>query len=384
MTETDPFSDPQRTMLGNFRFFTGSGDLDPRISVQTLDRLRQHASLSQEDGAAFDLLRQTLESTGRLTYGWTPQESNFLDGNPESRWLDYVIFRHKFLTYPTQRRLPEFPLYVLVEPISVCNLRCVMCYQIDKTFTKKPYMGNMDLGLFRSIIDQLEDGGTRALTMAARGEPTLHPHFGALLDYVGGKFLEFKMNTNATKLTEDICHKILSSDIGELVFSIDAHEKRLYEEIRVRGNFDDVLRNVRMFQEIRSKHYPDSKLRTRVSGMFLGPEQDADGFVRFWSELADNVGYAHVRNQWDTYANRIEPDNLEPCRFLWDRMYVWFDGTCNPCELDYKSTLSPGSAKTMTIRQIWHGPKYEALREAHAKGRRTQHSPCDRCGWCSL
>lgn len=371
-------------MVGNFRFFTGSGDLDPRITIQTLDRLRPQCMLSPEDVEAFDLLRANLTETGSLTFNWTPQESNFLDGNPESKWLDYVIFRHKFLTYPKRRKVPDFPFYVLVEPVSTCNLRCVMCYQIDTTFTRKPYMGVIDLDLFRTIIDQLEAGGTRALTMAARGEPTMHPKFGELLDYASGKFLEFKMNTNATKLTEDICHKILSSDLRELVFSIDAHEKRLYEEIRVRGNFDEVLRNVRMFQKIRSKHYPDSGLRTRVSGMFVRPEQDADGFTKFWSELADNVGYAHIRNQWNTYANPLQPNNIEPCALLWDRMYIWFDGTCNPCELDYKSTLSPGSIKTNTIREIWHGAKYEALRETHGSNRRTENSPCDRCGWCTF
>ena len=29
-------------------------------------------------------------------------------------------------------------LYLLIEPVSTCNLRCPFCFQTDKTFTKKP------------------------------------------------------------------------------------------------------------------------------------------------------------------------------------------------------------------------------------------------------
>ena len=32
----------------------------------------------------------------------------------------------------------------------------------------------------------------------------------------------------------------------------------------------------------------------------------------------------------------------EPCSDLWRRMFIWWDGVVNPCDSDYKSTLSVG------------------------------------------
>ena len=64
--------------------------------------------------------------------------------------LDYLIYRYKFQLYPKKRIVSKFPIYILIEPTSVCNLRCTMCFQVDKTFTKKKYMGFMDLNLYKN------------------------------------------------------------------------------------------------------------------------------------------------------------------------------------------------------------------------------------------
>ena len=67
----------------------------------------------------------------------------------------------------------EVPLYLLIEPVSTCNLRCPFCFQVDKTFTRKPYMGTMNIDLFKKIIDEANEIGVGAITLASRGEPTL-------------------------------------------------------------------------------------------------------------------------------------------------------------------------------------------------------------------
>ena len=107
-----------------------------------------------------------------------------------------------------------------------------MCYQSDKEFTKKSngHMGRMKFDLFRQIIDEISTNGTKALTMAARGEPLLHKELPKFIEYASGKFFEFKINTNAMLLDEKMSRVILESDLNELVFSIDAHTADVYEE----------------------------------------------------------------------------------------------------------------------------------------------------------
>jgi len=360
------------------QFLTSTSDTQHFILPIIAEQMTQ-ADLSTEDEVIAKMIIENLEKFATMPFNWTPQEDNFIALQPENRWLKYLIYRYKFKNYPKNQIVADFPFYILVEPISTCNLRCVMCFQIDKTFTKKPFMGIMPLDLFKRVVDEAVEGGTAALTLASRGEPTLHPKLADMLSYASGKFFDLKINTNATKLTEDLCHQILSSGVNEMVFSIDAYEKDLYEEIRIRGNFNEVLANIKRFHDIRARDYPNSLLSTRVSGVKFRPDQNSEGFKAFWSEITDHVAYVNIENRWDTYNNDVDPELAHPCNNMWERFYVWFDGTCNPCDSDYKSYLSPGKLQNSSIREIWHSDAFSHMRETHSSGNRQDLVPCDRC-----
>mgnify|MGYP001189788994 CR=1 FL=1 len=310
----------------------------------------------------------------------SPQEIHFLESNKQETWAEYLIFRYKMNYFPKQKIVYDFPVYLLIEPVSACNLRCIMCFQIDETFTSNnKFMGMIDFELFKKIIDDAVAGGTKAITLASRGEPTLHPKLGEMLEYCSGKFFELKINTNATRLNEKLIHQILKTGVTTVVFSIDSYEKNEFEKIRVKGVFEQVLNNVKQFKEIKDTFYPDSRCETRVSGVKIDKNQDPVKFNNFWKKYVDNVVMVEMENRWDTYHNPKDIMASGPCNYLWERMYIWHDGTCNPCDVDYKSELSIGSVKEKSIKEIWNGKKFQQLRESHLNGKRTTLYPCDRC-----
>ena len=255
-----------------------------------------------------------------------------------------------------------------------------MCFQIDESFTNDSnFMGSMELELFKKIIDEAVEGGTKAITLASRGEPTLHPKLGDMLEYCAGKFFELKINTNGTRLNDTLIHKILKSGVTNMVFSIDSYTKNEYESIRVKGIFEQVLQNVKRFKEIKEKFYPKSGCETRVSGVKVDKKQSPNKFKNFWKDYVNNVVMVEMENRWDTYHNPKEIMANGACNYLWERMYVWYDGLCNPCDIDYKSELSVGSIKDESIKEIWNGQKFTELRNIHLNGKRNKVYPCDRC-----
>ncbi len=68
----------------------------------------------------------------------------------------FLFYRYRYEVFPQQFQLDEFPPCLQIEPTSICNYRCVFCYQIDPSFNKKSngMMGTMSLGLFKSLIDE--------------------------------------------------------------------------------------------------------------------------------------------------------------------------------------------------------------------------------------
>jgi len=296
------------------------------------------------------------------------------------RWLRFIGYRYRFKVYPKRRILSDFPIVLLVEPTSVCNLRCQMCFQSDESFFRdRAFLGRMEFGLFQRIIDEMAAHGCDALVLASRGEPTLHPRFADMLSYAAPRVLDVKVNTNATRLDEALCHRVLQAEPAVVVFSIDSAEPAQYEEIRKGASFPHVFENVRRFRDIRAKQYPHSRTVTRVSATLFRSDQDAQQIRSFWSDFVDQVAVHTAWPFWDSYGAPVS-EVTNPCGLLWERMYVWWDGVCNPCDIDYKSMLALGKLDHQTtIREIWLGERAHELRGLHGSGRKNSCTPCDRC-----
>ena len=317
--------------------------------------------------------------SGAACFRLSPNVVEEINGLAPEDLPRYIVHRYRYEMFPQQRVLDDFPPYLQIEPSSICNYRCVFCFETDKTFTKKSngYMGSMNLDTFKRVVDDAM-GKVEFISLASRGEPLLCPEIEPMLAYTHGKFLNLKLNTNASLLDESKCHAILQSGVKTLVFSADAAAEPLYSKLRVNGKLSNVLANIERFQRIRSTEYPESGIITRVSGVKMSADQDLDDMQKVWGDLVDQVAFVNY-NPWEnTYLRRMD-DVVAPCSDLWRRMFVWWDGKVNPCDVDYKSTLSVGSFGEQSLSDLWRSPGYTALREAHLNSRRKSVSPCNRC-----
>ena len=293
----------------------------------------------------------------------------------------FLFYRYRYEMFPQRLQIDEFPPCLQIEPASICNYRCLFCYQIDEEFTKKNngMMGMMPLDLFKRVIDEAQ-GKCEAVTLASRGEPLICPDFGPMIKYAGGKFLALKLNTNAWFLNEKLCYAILEAGVNTVVFSADAASEPTYSRLRVNGNLEKVYANIKKFRDIREKYFPESKVITRVSGVKVPSADSLEDMGKFWGELVDQVAFVNY-NPWENSYKQVVNEITTPCSDLWRRMFVWWDGTVNPCDVDFKSTLSIGNLKSDSLSGLWKSSKYTSLRESHQEKKRSQCEPCARCAF---
>jgi MoaA/NifB/PqqE/SkfB family radical SAM enzyme len=226
-------------------------------------------------------------------------------------------------------------------------------------------------------VDEAQ-GQVEAVNIASRGEPLLHPLIGKMLAYVAGKFVALKLNTNGWFLNEATAHALLACDLMTLVISADAASEPAYSQLRVGGTLERVLRNVRTFRQLRDTQYPKSRLLLRVSGVKVEGTPELEEMKQVWGELADQVCFT-AYNPWENvYAKEVN-DIREPCTDLWRRMFVWWDGRVNPCDVDYRSNLSVGRFPDTGLSELWTGAEYTSLRQAHLSNLRGFCNPCKRC-----
>ena len=354
-----------------------------------LDNLQLHLNdkknslnLSQNEIQILEYIKKDLFESGtkkRPKFKLTPnvvkeiESLNFVD-IPR-----YLVHRYRYEIYPQLKIFDDFPPYLQIEPTSICNYRCTFCFQTDNEFNKRStgFMGHMKLETFKLLVDQAE-GNIEFISLASRGEPLLCPDIKEMLAYTRDKFLNLKINTNASLLDEQISHSILTSGVKTLVFSADAADENLYSKLRVNGKLDKILANIKRFQEIRIKNYPKSKIITRVSGVKISNQQNLDDMEKFWGSFVDQVAFVDYVPWENVYQSKYSGIQT-PCSDLWRRMFVWWDGKVNPCDVDYKSELSSGDIKNHNISELWKSNNYINLRKKHIENLRTTVSPCNKC-----
>ncbi len=284
---------------------------------------------------------------------WFKQEINWLKRHSLIFWIEYIFYRFKFRYFSKLHITTNFPIYLLIEPSSACNFKCPICFQSDLSFTDK---GFMDLNLFKNLVNQAKAGGTKAITLASRGEPLLNPQIDEMFKYLHQSgILDIKLNTNAYFLDKHI-KAILENEINEVVFSINTSDIS-----------EKVIENIKLFNKVRV-NYP--KTTTRIQFMITGIDKSK------WIKMANEVVFKKPFERWDSYNNKYL-GLKKPCNQLWRQMYVWYDGTVNPCDFDYKSYLKLGDAKTTSLKEIWQ-TKMREFQLDNLKNRE-KYNPCDKC-----
>ena len=372
-------------------FFSFSSISKDKDDLKILDRINsvyeEKKGFSILDGNDLKILEKVIKDLNNKEINQSSKEIFRLSRNVIDELISlnddqiskYLVHRYRYEIYPIIKKIDNYPPYLQIEPSSICNYRCVFCFETDKSFTNKKngFMGKMSVELFKQIIDQVV-GKVEFLSLASRGEPLANQDISEMLNYCRGKFLNLKVNTNASLMDEKKIHSILSGGVKTIVFSADAADEKLYAKLRVNGNLNKVLKNIENFQNIREKKYSDLKIITRVSGVKFSEEQNFDEMIKLWSGLVDQVAFVDY-NPWENSytkpVNKIE----NACSDLWRRMFVWWDGKVNPCDVDYKSYLSVGNIKNDTISKLWTSDVYNDYRNKHLSKQRSQISPCNSC-----
>lgn len=282
---------------------------------------------------------------------------------------------------------PEFPVHLDLETTYVCNLRCIMCtHGTPEKRPRRPAL--MDFELFRSVIDEGEKYGLRAIGLDQEGDPLLHPRLKEFIDYACSKGVsDIMINTNALVLDEHKTDMLLHSGLSRIHFSLDAYTKETYDKIRIGSDFDKVKNNILSFCE-RKRELEMELPVTRVSFVKMSiNEHELEDFVSFWSQHVDFIAIQEFNNPYpnDKNLEKLMPKSREKqddyhCTQPWFRMVVLTDGSVLPCCLiGYSRFMKVGDAHRAKLYDLWNSEKVKELRKIHKQGEFYKNSVCKLC-----
>ena len=275
-----------------------------------------------------------------------------------------------------------FPVEIVIEITSHCNLSCIMCSRKSSTRTS----GYMDFLLFKRIINQVKGYAELVYLSGGIGEPLMHPDLHDMIEYCVRNDVRVGVSTNATLLTAKKTDLILKNPPDILLLSLDGATKETVEKIRVGSKFEKTMENVCYF--LKEKHKRGAGKPFTIVQMVYMPENkdEEELFHRKWKAYkgADDVRFKkfvsfYGAERTPELAMSFDSQANLSCINPYRQLSIAFDGTVAFCCLDSDFKDPIGNVNSSSISELWNSKKMVAYRKLLAEGLKSQVPMCKEC-----
>lgn len=313
------------------------------------------------------------------------------------------IASHSSLAHskPTAASLPPRELEIFLDQNNKCNLKCKMCGFSDPRIQALPKY-DMPFWLFERIAQQVFPRA-RYVTLSCLTEPLMTRGFSERLDLLK----EFpvpvmEIVTNGMLLNESILAKTIDVSLTRLAISIDGARAETYEAIRIGARFERLLRNIRLFNQLRAERNtrtPALRLNWVLTENNIGefpaflalaqslqtdfvdirtvlPIKNAEyqgtkeqvfwnevkrcrAFLREWTQRTGIIDIGYLRTQPTVIEVFTENGERRTCVRPWNTLAIHANGDVHPC---MSWTRSPvGNLSRQSFEEIWNSSEIRAL-----------------------
>lgn len=193
-----------------------------------------------------------------------------------------------FHNFSQTTELPQYPLEVFLEISNVCDLKCAMCGTFSALDQWRFFhLKETERGFFDATKQtSLESVLKHAVLVHCfgYGEPTIHPNFKEIMDYISEFEVLIDFFTNGMHLTEDLCEFLVKKKVFRVYVSFSGSTKEDYENVYIGGNFETVLNGIKLLNKTKKKYksnYPQIEINS------LAFQHHVDKIVNFVNLMAN-------------------------------------------------------------------------------------------------
>lgn len=186
------------------------------------------------------------------------------------------------------------PFKLEMDLLNKCNLRCPMCMMSHPSHYRQTFK-RMPLDVFERLAEEVF-WHVKALSFTLGAEPLLHPQFARFLEIASRyRIPEIYAVTNGTLLTESTITAIITHGMHLLAVSIDAACPETYRKIRVGGDWDRLMHNLKVLQRIKRERGSEKPYLELAFVMMRSNIEELPAFVEMAAELgAYSVNTNHM------------------------------------------------------------------------------------------
>jgi len=278
---------------------------------------------------------------------------------------------------------PEYPVRLHIQTISYCNAHCLFCAYPE--VAGRVSHGIMEDAVYTKIIDEAAQYHPKRISLLLMNEPLLDRKLPERIRYakqrLGGE-TEVTITSNGSLLTPKIIDRLIDSGLDRIKISIQGLTKDTYEQI-MGLNYERTFQGINRLVDT-LKQRKASQPKVVLSMVNVGHNEDEiRKYKRHWRRKGIKATTVAFENKGGNIKEDISLhpfglQTMERCYRFNRCAYILYNGDVIPCCADWARTVVLGNVKEKSLREIWHGDRYQEFR---AKYVTAEIPECRDCVW---
>jgi MoaA/NifB/PqqE/SkfB family radical SAM enzyme len=263
----------------------------------------------------------------------------------------------------------------------------------------------MEPDLFFRIVDEIGKYIYR-INLYGFGEPFIYDKTLDMVRYAADHNISVAIASNFNIVNEEIMERIIQSGLEHLIVSIDGIDQTSYEKYKVGGDFNKVITNVRLFQNMKKKmrsklpfvdwQFVIMKHNAQMRKQAKAMAQELGIGIRYTC-IGIDIKDHHQQEEWlpeNESLSQYDYETLTPkgakdlqtCSWLYRTVFINWDGGVSPCCNYYTGEKKSdfGDVKYRSFREVWNNQSYTLARQFVSKQKtlNEEDKKSNICGRC--
>ena len=141
-------------------------------------------------------------------------------------------------------------LFLRLDPVNACNLKCRMCYFSDKDYQQRVRGRFSDDDLDR--VSDIFFSKALQLVVGCSGEPTVHKNYLRVIERAKKSGVPFVgLTTNAQLLNSESIEELVDLELDEITVSVHGVHESSYNRFMEGAKFDVLLTNLKKLKDVK-------------------------------------------------------------------------------------------------------------------------------------
>jgi radical SAM protein with 4Fe4S-binding SPASM domain len=298
-----------------------------------------------------------------------------------------------------------------IETTNACNMKCKMCPRTTK-MTRK--VETMEMGLFRSIVDQIEPHSSalwsewenfvhkeygilktsmsenhfflyiipQVIQLHGYGDPLLDKNMAEYVRLLTTRGIPSYFSCNPANINVNKTAEMFENGLSFIKYSIESVDDKNHKQIRGEAsNFTKSFSKIAQLLEIkRRNNYQTTIIITMLDLNRKTQKEEFELLLTAFDGLDVYIYLKSEDQQWyrQDFHGTKSIHWSEFCKHPWMSMTVKSNGEVVMCMEDYNNEIVLGDTRKDSLNNIWNGDKYNHFRLDHIN--RTRGIKCsDQC-----